>query len=65
MRNIPQFKRNEKSIYKPTDLWIEEDDILVLKYCPSKRDKCYYTMSRDFSARNTELEDRRRCFQDE
>ncbi|MGB7636617.1 MAG: site-specific integrase, partial [Nitrososphaeraceae archaeon] len=52
--NIPQFKRKETSIYKPTDLWTEEDDALFLKYCPNKRDKCYHTMSRDLSARPSE-----------
>jgi integrase len=53
--NIPNFKRKEKSIYKPTDLWTEEDDLLFLKYCPSKRDKCYHMMSRDLSARPHEI----------
>ena len=53
--NIPQFKRKETSIYKPTDLWTEEDDALFLKYCPNKRDKCYHTMSRDLSARPSEI----------
>ena len=28
MENISQFKRKEQSIYKPSDLWIEEDDAL-------------------------------------
>lgn len=55
MTNIPSFKRKEKSIYKPTDLWTEEDDSLFLKYCPSKRDRCYHTMSRDLSARPHEI----------
>ncbi|MDQ6669024.1 MAG: hypothetical protein M3Y53_12480 [Thermoproteota archaeon] len=31
IENIPQLKRKEKSIYKPTDLWVEEDDSLFLK----------------------------------
>ena len=53
--NIPSFKRKETSIYKPTDLWTEEDDALFLKYCPSKRDKCYHTVSRDLSARPHEI----------
>ena len=26
IENIPQLKRKEKSIYKPTDLWTAEDD---------------------------------------
>ena len=58
MRNIPKFKRKEPSIYKPTDLWTKEDDLLFLKYCPSKRDRCYHTMStmsKDMSARPSEI----------
>lgn len=27
--------------------WIQEDDLLFLKYCYSKRDKCYHAISRD------------------
>ena len=34
IENIPQLKRKEKSIYKPTDLWIDEDS-LFLRYCPN------------------------------
>jgi len=32
IQNIPQPRRKEKSIYKPTDLWTAEDDLLFLKY---------------------------------
>jgi hypothetical protein len=32
VENIPNLKKKEKSIYKPTDLWTEEDDALFLKY---------------------------------
>jgi integrase len=52
---IRQLKRKEISIYKPSDLWTEEDDALFLKYCPSKRIRCYHAMSRDTSARPHEL----------
>jgi hypothetical protein len=38
--NIPQLKRKEKSSYKPSDMWTGEDDLLFIKYCPSKRMKC-------------------------
>jgi hypothetical protein len=38
MENIPKFKRKEISIYKPTDLWTGEDDLLFLRYCPNKRE---------------------------
>ena len=53
--NIRQLKRKEISIYKPSDLWTEEDDALFLKYCPHKRIRCYHSMSRDTSARPHEF----------
>ena len=55
MENIGKFKRKEVSIYKPTDLWTGEDDLLFLRYCPNKRDTCYHTLSRDSSCRPDEL----------
>jgi hypothetical protein len=45
--NIAKLKRKEVSIYKPSDLWTKQDDLLFLKYCPSKRDRCYHAISRD------------------
>lgn len=55
VENIPQLKRKEQSIYKPSDLWSQEDDLLFLKYCQSKRMKCYHAMSRDTGCRPHEL----------
>lgn len=55
LANVPMLKRKEQSIYKPTDLWTQEDDLLFLRYCPSKRIKCYHVMSRDTSCRPHEL----------
>jgi len=55
IENIPQLKRKEKSIYKPTDLWTLDDDSLFLKYCPNPRDRCYHATSRDSAARPHEL----------
>jgi integrase len=55
IENIPQLKRKEKSIYKPTDLWSTEDDLLFLKYCPSKRNKCFHVMAYDTGCRPHEL----------
>jgi integrase/recombinase XerD len=55
VENIPQLTRKEKSIYKPSDLWTQEDDLLFLKYCPSKRDRCYHAVSRDSSCRPHEI----------
>jgi site-specific recombinase XerD len=34
VQNIQQLGRREQSIYKPTDLWSREDDLVFLKYCP-------------------------------
>jgi integrase len=53
--NIQQLKRKEKSIYKPTDMWTPEDDLLFLKYCPSKRMKCFHMIAKDTSCRPHEL----------
>ena len=55
LRNIGNLKRKEQSTYKPSDLWTEQDDELFLKYCKSKRLKCYHMVSRDTSARPREL----------
>ena len=55
IENIPQLKRKEKSIYKPSDLWTQQDDLLFLKYCPTKREKCYHAISRDTSCRPHEI----------
>jgi integrase/recombinase XerD len=55
VENIARLKRKEQSIYKPTDLWSQEDDLLFLKYCPNKRDRCYHTISRDLSCRPHEI----------
>jgi hypothetical protein len=43
------------SIYKPTDLWTEEDDALFYKYCPSSRDRCWHAVSRDTGCRPHEM----------
>lgn len=55
IQDIPRLKRKEISSYKPTDLWIPQDDLLFLKYVTNKRDRCYHTMSRDLSARPHEI----------
>jgi integrase/recombinase XerD len=36
-------------------MWTQEDDLLFLKYCPSKRDRAYHAISRDSSCRPHEL----------
>ena len=53
--NIPQLKRKEHSIYKPTDLWTTEDNLLFLKYCPTGRLRCFHAISCDTGCRPHEL----------
>jgi site-specific recombinase XerD len=55
LQNIKHLRRKEKSAYKPSDMWTQEDDLLFLKYCPSKRDRAYNAISRDASCRPAEL----------
>jgi len=55
VQNIPLLKRKEQSIYKPTDLWTVEEDLLFLKYCVNKRNRCYHAVSRDTSCRPHEI----------
>jgi hypothetical protein len=42
VKDISRLKRREQSIYKPTDLWTTEEDLLFLKYCPSITGNCQY-----------------------
>lgn len=46
MENIPRIRRKETSIYRPTDMWTEEDDALFYKFCPSLRDKAWHAVAR-------------------
>jgi len=55
IQNIKRLRRKEKSAYKPTDMWTQDDDLLFLKYCHSKRDRAYHVMARDTSCRPSEL----------
>jgi len=55
VRNIRQLKRKEKSIYKPSDMWSADDDLLFLQHCPSKRVRCYHAIARDSSCRPHEI----------
>jgi integrase len=55
VEHIPQLKRKEQSIYKPTDLWTAEDNLLFLKYCPTERIRCFHAISCDTGCRPHEL----------
>ena len=55
IENIPKLRRKETSVYKPSDLWTQQDDLLFFKYCPTKRERCYHAISRDSSCRPHEL----------
>ncbi|HJS64303.1 MAG TPA: hypothetical protein VJ767_05540, partial [Nitrososphaeraceae archaeon] len=55
MQGVKQLPRKEKSAYKASDLWAEEQNSIFLKYCPSSRDRCYHAMANDMSARPHEI----------
>ncbi len=55
IQNLKRLPRKETSIYKPSDLWTQDDDQLFLKYCPSKRERCYHMISRDTGCRPHEI----------
>ena len=55
MQGIKQLSRKEKSTYRPSDIWTDEDHALFLKYCPDKRYKCFHAITNDTSARPHEL----------
>jgi integrase/recombinase XerD len=55
VENIPRLKRKEKSVYKPSELWTAEEDLLFLKYCPSSRMRCYHMVERDTGCRPHEI----------
>jgi integrase len=55
IENISRLNRKEQSIYKPSDLWTAEEDLLFFKYCPSKRMKCYHAIARDLACRPHEI----------
>jgi hypothetical protein len=45
MNGVRRLPRMEKSAYKPSDLWTEEEHEIFLKYCPSPRDKAFHSMA--------------------
>ena len=53
--NLHRLRRKEKSIYRPSDLWTPEDNLTFMKFCPSKRIKCYHAMAYDTACRPSEL----------
>ncbi len=55
MHGIKVLPRKEISPYKPSDLWMQRDNEIFLRYCPSKRDKAFHSMAMDTSARPHEL----------
>ncbi len=52
IRGLPS---KEKTAYKPSDIWDSREHAIFLRYCPSKRDRCYHSMANDMSARPHEI----------
>ncbi len=55
LQRIRPLSRKEKSPYKPSDIWTNEEHSLFLKHSPEKRDRCYHAMANDTSCRSHEL----------
>jgi integrase len=55
MNGVKKLPRQEKSPYKPSQLWDAREHAIFLKYCPSKRDRCYHAIANDMSARPHEI----------
>jgi hypothetical protein len=55
MTGVRKLPRGQSSPYKPSDLWDSREHSIFLRYCPSKRDRCYYAMTNDMSARPHEI----------
>jgi integrase len=55
MQGIKRLPRRQKTSYKPSDIWESIEHATFLKYCPSRRDRCYHAMADDTSARPHEL----------
>jgi integrase len=55
MQGVKKLPRQEKSPYKPSSLWDTRENAIFLRYCPSKRDRCYHAMAKDMSARPHEI----------
>ena len=55
MQGVKKLPRQERSPYKPSSLWEAREHVIFLKYCPSKRDRCYHAMANDMSARPHEI----------
>ncbi len=70
MQGIKRLPRKQKTSYKPSDIWEAVEHAIFLKYCPSKRDRCYHAMANDTSARpheiiNLKVKDIRFCVTEE
>ncbi|MGD1836983.1 MAG: hypothetical protein ACPKPY_02860 [Nitrososphaeraceae archaeon] len=55
MKGIKKLPRKDKTPYKPSDIWEPREHAVFLKYCPSKRDRCYHALANDMSARPHEI----------
>lgn len=48
-------ERKEKSRYKPSNQWTDEEVAVFLQYCPSVRDRTFLARAIDTSTRPSEL----------
>jgi integrase len=55
MNRIMRLSRKEVSRYKSSDLWTSRECEVFLKYCPSKRDRAFLSMTIDTFCSPSEL----------
>ncbi len=55
MQGVKRLPRKQKTSYKPSDIWEPLEHAIFLKYCPSKRDRCYHAIANDTSCRPHEI----------
>jgi integrase/recombinase XerD len=52
--DLPKHEPQEKT-YKPTDMWIQKEQEIFLKYCPDLRISCYHAIASFTGARPHEI----------
>ncbi len=55
VKDLPLYRKKEKTSIEATDLWLPVEDKMFLKYCPDVRLQLYHTMADDTSGRPHEL----------
>lgn len=55
VKDLPRYRKKEKTSVEATDLWLPPEDKVFLRYCPDVRLQLYHTMADDTSGRPHEI----------